>query len=138
MCVQKADVAGRRGQRHRQVRAEDDIGVLSGRVPSGRLSGIWTPPENWTSLILELPAGYADFREIKGSNTPDGEGQLQQQIDSLLTAGITVGATTFALQRTQKCIQIHGQPDKSAAQGAKGVVDGGLSSHRIERSVRFQ
>ena len=91
MCVQKADVAGRRGQRHRQVRAEDDIGVLSGRVPSGRLSGIWTPPENWTSLILELPAGHADFREIKGSNTPDGEGQLQQQIDSLLAAGLPSG-----------------------------------------------
>ena len=90
-------------------------------MPNGRLSGICTPPENWTSLILELRAGHADFREIKGSDTPDGEGQLQQQIDSLLAAGITVGATTFALQGTQKCVQIHGQPDKSATQGAKGA-----------------
>jgi hypothetical protein len=88
--------------------------------------------------MLELPAGHADLREIRGSDTPDGKAQLKQQIDSLLAPGITVGATTFALQWTQKCVQIHGQPDKSATQGAKGGIDGELSSHRIERSVRFQ
>jgi hypothetical protein len=58
-------------------------------------------------LILELPAGHADFREIKGSDTSDGEGQLQQQIDRLLSAGITVGATTFALQGDSK---VHPNP----------------------------
>jgi hypothetical protein len=29
-------------------------------------------PENWRSFIAELPAGFADFRKIKGSDTARG------------------------------------------------------------------
>jgi hypothetical protein len=52
---------------------------------------LYTRSVNWCNFIVELPAGHADFREIKGSDCAPGGRATLKQID--------IGSRTLSASR---------------------------------------